>query len=333
MYLCLNKLMQNPLAENFAKLSDLLKRSQGVILATHGDPDGDAIGAVYALSHALAHMGKPHCLYLPDGVPEDLAFLQNAAMVHATHEALSGDVVIAVDYGDFPRTRLHDYAPAGPLRIVTIDHHPPSDHRGEVVIVDTAASSTCELVYQFCIAADILITKPLATCLLAGIVFDTGGLQHSNTSSRALDIASDLVRHGARMHKVSGILHGEYDKPSLRVIASALANMQYDKELDMSYAVVRHEELVQAGEDIDLSPITHLLGTSVEQRFAVFFKEAEPGKFRVSLRSDVGKNVDVSVIAKQFGGGGHTLASGCKIEGEFPNVLARLREAAKAVVA
>ena len=325
--------MQNPHEENFAKLLELIKNAQGVILATHKNPDGDAIGAVYALSHALSYLARPHCLYLPDGVPDDLTFLQNDAPVHETHEALSGDVVVAVDYGDFSRTNLHEYAPAHPLRIATIDHHPPSNHRGEIIILDIAASSTCELVYRFCVFAGIPISKPLATCLLAGIVFDTGGLQHSNTSSPALDIASDLVRSGARMHKVSGILHGEFDKPSLRVIAAALVNMQYDKELGMSYAVVYNHDLVRAGEDIDLSLVIHILGTSMEQKCAAFLKEIEPRKLRVRLRSDTGKNVDVSRIAKQFGGGGHTLASGCQIEGEFSDVLARLRGAAKTVVA
>ena len=320
---------QDPNHGEFLRLHDLVEGASHVLLATHARPDADAIGAVYALAHILKGLGKPVSIFLPDGVPEELAFLPAVTAHHAVAENLPGDVLVAVDYGDFARTKLHEYITAFPMRVATIDHHPLSDHRGEVCIVDPSASSTCELVYRYCASANIPVHKELATCLLAGIIFDTGGLQHSSTSPETLRTVSELVRYGARLHKVTQVLRPSQEEKNLRVIAGALSRMVYDEDTGMSYTVVGHEELAAAGEDLDLSIVSHLLSTGKEQKFAAFFKEAEPGKFRVSLRSENFKGVDVSAIAKQFGGGGHRYASGCEIEGNFEEVLARLRAATK----
>ncbi|MDO8558553.1 MAG: DHH family phosphoesterase [bacterium] len=318
--------------EGFERLHNLIAGASHVLLATHERPDADAIGAVYAMAHIGKKLNRPTSIFLPDGVPQELLFLPAVTTHHATAENLPGDVLVAVDYGDFARTKLHEYIEAHPMRIATIDHHPSSDQRGEVQIVDTGASSTCELVYRYCVFANIPLHKELATCLLAGIVFDTGGLQHSSTSPGTLRIVSDLVRHGARMHKVTQVIRPSQEEKNLRIIADALSAIMYDADIGMSYAVVHHKDLLETGGDIDLSLVTHLISTGKEQKFAAFFKEAEPGKFRISLRSENFKGVDVSAIAKQLGGGGHKYASGCQVEGEFLYALLRVREAARAVI-
>lgn len=300
-----------------------------MLIATHENPDADAIGAVYAVSRILEHFKKPATLFLPDGIPPHLTFLQNNAPRHTDTASLQGDALVALDYGDFPRTRLQEFVDSRHLRIASIDHHPLSDHRGEVVIVDTNASSTCEILYRFCLTLGIPISKDLATCLLAGIVFDTGAMQHSNTSSETLTAASDLVRHGARMHKIAQAMHAREEQSALRLIADALSHIVFDQELGMSYTVVTYDQIANLNSEADLSIITHLLGTGDEQKFSAFFKEVEPKKFRVSLRSEEFRGVDVSEIAKQFGGGGHRYASGCQIEGEFSDVLDKIRIAAR----
>ncbi|MDP3963230.1 MAG: bifunctional oligoribonuclease/PAP phosphatase NrnA [bacterium] len=319
-------------AEHFANLHKLMGEATRLIFATHENPDADAIGAVYGLAHVAAHMGKSASLFLPDGVPQELAFLSNDLPRHTDPENLEGDVLIAVDYGDFKRTKLDTYVERVPLHVATIDHHPLRDHRGKIIIVDTSASSTCEIIYRFCRETEVPLTKDLATCLLAGIIFDTGGLKHSSTSQKTMEVVTDLIRHGARMHKAHQVMRTSSELESMRIIARALARIVYDKELSMSYTVIPHEELRLAGEDADVSIVTHLLGTGEEHKFAVVFKESEPGKFRVSLRSENFKGVDVSKIASQFGGGGHMYASGCSIDGSIEEVLTKFREVAKATL-
>lgn len=316
--------------ENFAKLHELIGKATHLHFATHESPDADAIGAVYALGHIARQMRKPASVFLPDGIPQELAFLSDDLPRHRESSGLLGDVLIAVDYGDFARTKLNEYVQRAPIRIATIDHHPLRDHRGEVIIVDTAASSTCEIIYRFCKHAQILLTKDLATCLLAGIVFDTSGLKHSSTTQITMDAVSDLVRHGAQMMRAHRVMRSASETASLKLIANALSRIVFDKELAMSYTAIFYEDLAGAGEDVDLGIVTHLLGTGREHAFAAVFKEREPGVFRVSLRSESFKGADVSKIAREFGGGGHMYASGCQIEGTFEEVLEKFRKVVKA---
>jgi bifunctional oligoribonuclease and PAP phosphatase NrnA len=321
--------MQSINQKEFEALHGALLKASHWLLATHENPDADAIGSVYALAHIAVHLGKKATIFLPDGVPDELAFLPGNAPILSVAENLPGDLLIATDYGDFSRTGLGEYVKVHPMRIVSIDHHPMRDHRGEVVIANPNYSSASELVYRFCVFAGIPINREIATCLAAGIVFDTGGLQHSSTTSETLEAISDLIKHGVRMHKIYQVLHSSQERGVMKVIADALAGIKFDEDIGMSYVVMHYEDILRAGEDADLAIVAHLLSTGAEQKFCAVFRETEPEKFRVSLRSENFRGFDVSAIAKQFGGGGHKFASGCQIEGDFNSIYERVKNAAK----
>ena len=161
----------------------------------------------------------------------------------------------------------------------------------------------------------VAIDKVVALNLLTGIFTDTGGFRHANVTSDTLEIAAELLRRGARLDLISRFTMSRKDLPKLRVWAMALEHARFDEKRKVVYTVVTAEDLEKAGaREEDLEGVAELLNTIPEAKFSMLLKQ-RGGEVKGSLRSEPHKGVDVSEIARSFGGGGHKLAAGFKFDG------------------
>lgn len=321
------------LLPQFNAVLQRVKKSRVIAITAHTQPDGDAIGSILGLGLALSQRKNTYnhqeiFLCSRDAVPTSLAFLPGASSILPVLP-LCPDLVIGLDYGDVKRLAI----PRGYLdwaSLITFDHHPYDKQAGEIRIIDTAFSSTAELIFSFLKSQDFKITSDIALCLLTGIFTDTGGFLHANTSASALQAAGELMALGADMKKVFHQQFGGKSLGTLRYWGRLISQMKFDERYKMVLVSVPFDDLEQYGVSADeLSGIVSIVNTARESRFSAFLMEHKKGFVKGSLRTEPSTGVDVSVIAKSLGGGGHKCASGFAIEGD----IAHAENALNAVLA
>ncbi|HEX5580291.1 MAG TPA: DHHA1 domain-containing protein, partial [Gemmatimonadaceae bacterium] len=203
---------------------------------------------------------------------------------------------------------------------------------GTVVLSDTTACATGELVYDFAEALDLEVTEPIARSLYAAILTDTGGFRYSNTTPRAHAIASRLLQVGVDPEAMYRTVYASVPLGRLRLLRDALDTLEVDHELGLAWISVPAGALEQyelRSEDLD-GIVEHprsILGT----RMALFFRDLGHGKVKVSFRST--GDVDVNAFARRFGGGGHAKAAGALVTGKLADVRERVVAAAREYVA
>lgn len=300
----------------FKKALELISQSQKVFLTTHEGTDGDDLGSALAVSGFLKQLGKQIKIAIKGGVPANLIFLPGSEQVEPELDELDADLVIVFGCNKLDRTGLKQLQ-ATKKPILSFDHHPDNTNFGAVNVVDPETSSVAELVYYFLQFAQCVIDKDMATCMLTGIFTDTGGFKHANTSAAALEVAAQLLKKGARIDKIALKTMGQKRPATIKAYAKGLENARFDPEKKMVFSVLTEEDLKEVGAtDEDLEGFVELLNNMPQSRFALLLRQ-DGDTVKGSLRSEPNKQVDVSKIAKSFGGGGHKLASGFKIKGKL----------------
>jgi phosphoesterase RecJ-like protein len=300
----------------FKKALDLIKSSKKIFLTTHEGTDGDDLGSALAMYWFLAKLGKKIRITIKDGVPDNLSFLPGSEEVNSELKEIDSDLIITFGCNKIDRTgwRILSHTK---VPLINFDHHPDNANFAEVNIVDPQTSAVAELVYYFLTFADAEISKEIATCLLTGIFTDTGGFKHANTSAEALEVASHLLKKGARIDKIAIQTMGKKRPSAIKAWAKGLENARYDASKKMVFSVLTEEDLKEIGAtDEDLDGFVELLNNMPQSKFALLLRQ-DGEVVKGSLRSEPNKKVDVSKIAKSFGGGGHKLASGFKIKGKL----------------
>ncbi len=298
----------------FKQAWELIKKSDRIFLTTHEGTDGDDLGSLLAVKLALRH--KNIQAAVKGGVPRNLLFLPDSQSVGENFPLNSFDLLITFGCNTIARTGFADLnAYSGP--IINFDHHPDNTNFGTVNIVDPDTSAVAELIYYFLDSADVEIDQGVATCLLTGIFTDTGGFKHANTSAQALETAAKLLKKGARIDRIAIQTMGKKRPETLKVWARGLENTRFDLKKKMVFSVLTEQDLKEAGaSDEDLDGFVELLNNIPQAKFALLLRQ-DGELVKGSLRSEPSKGIDVSQIAKSFGGGGHKLASGFKIKGKL----------------
>ncbi len=306
-----------PVAEAVTTVRAFLPFVERILVTTHQRPDGDAVGAVLACARALRAAGKTVMAHTPDPPPSFLSYLPDlGTLTHETPEVMDMDLIIALDHSELRRTGLADEILAGETPLLVVDHHATSDRIGTFVVVLPEAAATCEILAHLLPALGLSVDSETATCLLTGIVTDTGSFQHANTSAHLLQTAAQLLERGANLRAiVHAVFHGR-PLPALRIMGRALERVQMNPSTGAAISIITHHDLEECGANLDdLSGVVNMLNAIPEATFSLLLTEYERGKLKGSLRSDPGSRVDVARIAARFGGGGHTLASGFEVAG------------------
>ncbi len=307
-----------PIEKNFEEAKNLIDQSGNILLTMHERMDGDDGGSVLAIHHQLEKMGKEVTSTIRQGVPPALNFLPGSNKIQndITHNE-NFDLLIVFGCSTLDRCGNQHITDLN-LPTINIDHHPDNSHFGHVNIVDSSKSSVAELVYNFFIFNNWGIGKEIATCLLTGLVTDTGSFMHSNTQESTLKTAADLMDKGAQVNK---IIRHAYKNKNLQVLKAwgqALEKSFYDNQNKIIYSIMTDKDFKEIGQlpPAAFEGFTEMLNTVPEATFAMFLRQ-EGDIIKGSLRSEKHKNVDVSKIARLFGGGGHKLAAGFSVTGKL----------------
>ena len=301
-------------------LSDILKGKKRVALGGHVRPDGDCVGACMGLYLYLKDRYPDiHTDVYLEEVPEAYRMIQGTDEVKT--QITDGDVYdlfICLDCGDAQRLGF-----SGPLfehakETLCIDHHISNDAFADHNYIVPDASSTSELVYT--VLDKEKISLPSAEALYMGIVHDTGVFQYSCTSPETMEIAADLMRKGINGNEIIDKTYYEKTYIQNQILGRALLESMLIMDKKCIVSVIRQKsmEFFQA-KPSDLEGIVSQLRLTKGVEVAIFLHELSPQKFKVSLRSK-GK-VDVSEIAKFYGGGGHVRAAGVTMEGSSHDVI------------
>lgn len=322
-----SKKMFDNLNEQFKQIDDILKGAKKVLIASHENPDPDAVSSVLTIHNVLKNEGFESFPYLPTPAPKSLNYLPSFFEIKYQVNDFDPDILFALDYGDFKRLRLPErILNKTQLDIVTIDHHVQSDQRGKVKILEPAFSSASEIVYHWLKYKNIKIDKDIATCLLSGIISDSGGFRHVSTSSQTLNIVSELLSLGVSLNKITRQTL-TIDKPLdfSRAWGQVLSRTKLDEKTNLAYSWVTFDDLNRAKINlVDFDGITNLISTSSPVNLGLFLVEYEKGKIKGSLRSEPYKGKDVVKIAKVLGGGGHPYAAGFQQEGTIEETLKKV---------
>jgi bifunctional oligoribonuclease and PAP phosphatase NrnA len=305
-------------AKDFNTLHYIIKHATKVLLFAHNRPDADTAGSNLALRENLIDKGKIVDIACFEPYPAYLQVISPAHFEHPDHLNLASyDAIIACDSVERGfekiRPRLSDNQV-----VALLDHHPDIIMKGDVTIIDPDYSSVCELVYDYFENSNEKITKNIATFLLLGILGDTGGFQHANTTPRVMEIASDLLSKGANISKIIEAVYSNKKISTLKLWGRAFEKARIDKRNGAIVTVLTQKDMEELGSSTDdIAQVATILNTVPGTKFSLILSEREDGVIKGSLRSEEYKGVDVSKIAARFGGGGHKLASGFEIKGKI----------------
>jgi len=351
---------------------ELVRGSHRILVLSHENPDGDALGSTLALTLALNKLKKDITAAVPDQIPPLFNFLPNLDLLHqdiaggkefvisidtqdveveklgyktlpeekklnivistkgGTLEprhvnlgtsATPYDLIIVLDSPDLDRLGiLYDENPElfYDAPVINIDHHPSNEYFGKVNWVDVTAASTAEIMVSLIEAlgaptkgsnGTTLMDSDIATALLTGLTTDTGSFQNANTTPKSLTVAAQLVAYGARQQEIIRSIFKTKPLSTLKLWGQALSNLQEVPEARFVYATLTKADFAQAKAEEQESSgvIDELMKTASGVDFVLLVVERNGG-VHGSLRA-VEKGIDVSTIARIFGGGGHDMAA------------------------
>jgi phosphoesterase RecJ-like protein len=315
------------------RFAAFLDRQAKVLLTTHENPDGDGVGAAIGLASYLKSAGQETRIVVTPSLPENLRFLDPEGWIEAfepdgIHQDLAAwpDAWLLIDASEPHRMgALFAAFEATKADRACLDHHLKDAPEGfDHEFTDPTASASTELVYDLVrprISGDL--PPVMAQALYAGLVSDTGNFRHSNSTPKVHLAAADLIAQGVHPARTFNALYQTATPAKLKLFGRAMGGLQLRDGGRFAYVSVTGLDLLECGathEDLDdlVEEPRKLRGVEV----AALFSEAADGRAKVSLRSR--ERVDVNAVCRQFGGGGHRLASGAKVPGPLDAFIAHV---------
>ena len=294
-----------------------IRRRQRFVVVSHARPDGDAIGSSMAMAFALQRFGKDARVVSRDRVPppmQGFPGVESIEVIDRIEE--TGEAVIFLECGDAQRTGI-----AGIERgyMINIDHHPGNALYGAMNWLDLSAAACGEMVFELIGQLGVALTPEIATHIYIAILTDTGAFHYSNITPRTFDICRQCVEAGVNPPAVARSIFDSNNLARLKLYGAVLHRMQLDPTGRIATVYVDQQLARECGGTYEDTEGLVNLPLTVKDIVAVaFFKENGPGDWRVSMRSKGA--INVNAIAREFGGGGHTNASGCSAGGEFADL-------------
>jgi len=294
----------------YRQIDQLLLRSHRILLIGHQRPDEDALGATLSFYIYLKSLGKEVRIYTADPAPSYLHFMPCIDEVTSDKSVFDErwDLYFFLDCGSISNTRLSEELFRGKT-VLNIDHHISNNAYGLVNLIDTKASSTCEVAYNYFRAIGYPIDKRVATNLLAGILGDTSGFIHSTTQSETIKIASELIKVGIKIHQIFNYVVRNKTIEGLRLWGEILSRIKFNKELNIAYTYIFDEDFKnhRVKED-ELDGLANFLNAIVDVNATALFR-ISPNRVKASWRTKR-EDIDLSAFCSSFGGGGHKKAAG-----------------------
>jgi len=308
-----------------------LRAADKLLLTTHENPDGDALGSLLAMDEILKQLGKDTLMYMsPDEFPLPWEYrgLRFEGLIGSPPADIAERTIVFLDCGNIDRMPV-DFLQAGGLHILNIDHHHDNTRFGTVNLVCSSASSTAEMVWRLSKELAVDVTPTIAHALYVGLVTDTGRFMYENTTPHAHQMAAELIAAGVEPHKVYRQLWEDLPFRRLQLLQRALASVERYDDGAMTVAHLMKQDYEETGAlETDSEGVVDHMRAVEGTRVAVLVRELladdREGMRKVSLRATDG-SVDVSRIARTFGGGGHPQAAGFSTALPYPELVDQLR--------
>jgi phosphoesterase RecJ-like protein len=309
-------------------IRQFIDRHDSFVVTSHINPDGDAIGSEIALAHFLRQRGKSVLVMNSTETPEVLRFLDPGDEIRIYGEAgtqnlLDGvDAALIVDVNNWEHVGYIGRAlQARSLPRACIDHHQESAAGfADYVVSDTTAAATGILILELIRAVGGQITPPIADALYAAVITDTGTFRFSNTDARALRAAAELCAAGCNPFEMHRKVFGSKTWGAGRMLGPVLSTLESAAGGRLAWISATLEMVNNAGATHDdMDGFVDLVRAIKGVELVIFFKEMSEGDIKVSLRSN--GNVDAHAIARHFGGGGHIMASGMRVQGPLQHAI------------
>lgn len=305
------------------EIINTLINSKHVLVVTHHNPDGDAIGALAGIGHICSFLNIPYTLLL-ESYPKKFSYITDAVNVSDKFDD-SFDTFVSVDCGDINRFEafMHYYNAAKVT--INIDHHQTNIGFADINYVEDDASSASELVYNIAKLCNMPLEIDFAKAIYTGIVSDTGGFMYPSTKASTHRIAAELIELNFDFNSIyHSLIHLKTEKTiALETIAMNRLIKLNDKGFFLTYIIKKDLDSIGADKD-DLSSIVSYIKNIEGCNIAIFIYEEACDKYKVSLRSN--QPYDVASVAKDFSGGGHKRAAGATIDGSLEQVIDTVRQ-------
>lgn len=307
-------------------IAEAINCAKRVLICGHIMPDGDSIGSILAMGLALSGRGKQVTMAGPDPVPEIYTFLPGVEFFRVCKQPPPGryDTLIVLDCS-IPERLGEGFQGLlkNGMMVINLDHHTGSDPFATLNYIDCEAAATGEIVFELLDLMNIPLTVDIAICLYTAIVTDTGSFQYENTTSGTHYRIARLIEGGAPISEINTRLYEEKPLVGLRLLGSALNTLRLSACGRVAWMTVSREMLDALGaRDEHTDGVASYARTIKGVQVGVLFFEKKPGEFKIGFRSK--SSVDVNQVARFFGGGGHSRAAGCVLEGSLPEVQERV---------
>lgn len=291
-----------------ADIIDRIQKADVITVMSHYNPDADAYGSALGLANSLLAAGKKVIVVNETGILERYKIIPGLSQIKQNlPDKLP--LLIACDCGSFqrvgdsllPQAKRADF-------VINIDHHISNEKFGGINLVDIAASSTCEIVYDLLVAGNLPITKEVASCLYAGIMGDTGSFRYSCTTPKTFRVAADLVERGASPTDLYTNLYGSPPIGAVKLQAECMLAVELSFDGQFAETIITEDMVKRNGASFDdtdgmAERVRDIQGVKIAASL-----RQDGTIWRISLRS-ANPKYNVSDVAASFGGGGHVQAA------------------------
>ena len=307
---------------------DQLQQSSKMLITTHENPDGDALGSLLAFDEMMRALGKDTYMFMSASnfpLPHEYQHLPLEDVHNEPPADMDERIAVFLDCGNIDRMPV-EFLQRDGQHIVNIDHHHDNTNFGTFNLVVGDASCTAEILWELSHALGVDLTPSMAEALYIALITDTGRFMYENTGADTHRVAAELIDAGVDVAAVYRQLYQDLPYPRLQLLARALASVTRYDDGRLTVCHLRRADFGETGaiESDSEGIVDHL--RSVEQtKVAVLIRELLDRECRkVSLRSTDGQ-VDVSVIARSLGGGGHRQAAGATTDLPLDELIDHIR--------
>ena len=306
------------------RILDAMRVAKTFCIVGHIRPDGDCIGSQLGLTLALRAEGKKVLCWNEDPLPQKYRFLDRDGDFQEPKRGLKFDCVIATDCASFERLGKTGPFIARRKPLINIDHHVSNTHYGDLNWVSPRDPSTGELVFRLLKIARWPITPRIADLLFTAVSTDTGSFQYPNTRPGTFHVGAELVTRGANLARICDEVYQSFPLSRARLLKHLYTKFKLTHGDRIAYFWLKKSDLARTGASSnDTEGLIDHIRAIEPVVVACVFEEIEPELTRISLRSK-SKEVNVSEICGQFGGGGHPAAAGARIVGNPHSVQRRV---------
>lgn len=307
-----------------------IKKAENIVILTHESPDGDAVGSSLAMKHMVEKLGKNADVIIPE-LPRLYNFLPKSDEVKQDSEVKQYDLAIAVDCANLKRLGKKEHFEHA-KKTIGIDHHGSNEMFADLNYVNPVSPACCEILAAMAEYYEINLDKNIGTCLMTGIITDTGGFRHKGITPETFEFTAELIRIGVDIPDIYKKTMCTKTRANFELTKKVMDRMEILEDGKVAFTYINSQDEEEAGAEPGDHEGLVDIGRNIEGvEVSVFIRQKEnENAYKASLRS--GDEINVSDICLMFGGGGHQRAAGALIQGNVEQVKEKImKEVSKAL--